>query len=1702
MTIFPMSVVCLAAVCLTGKATGQTIAEALDTENTNWTSFGNVVPLAEPGQAHDGTDVLRLRLGSASPGTSGIQTTLPVVSVLDFYARSEGVDNYTTLSVASQEVVATFWKPYSFLADRGLLTISNTGDYRRGDLFLDAMRIRPASVVTLAEALDLPEEQGAVEEGDAITGFAESALAPDGRDAALVRGPARFHGPRDRAAVLTFVSPGPANTPAVVMLRPDGVPQPGIKDGIRTWIPLAQGFTDGMFKENPSNSAGGPGPPCVLDEVAFLPQLPLAEVLDAPSLTFTANARACGTDRTPDAADGDAALLCPRFNSTTAEGAGSISTTIPGPALLRFSVRGDLSVRINGTVHWQENAYSWRKADVVLPYAVNTVTWDTDRDYNFTGAWLDAVEVLPPLASQSPGNLLGLPGFVPEVLGDTVTGSDYRQALTIYSPTAGSAPGAQLRLPFPGPVLISMKVEDFQEKARLRVDEGAWHAPAYFGSYSYPQVTTLFAMPLAGAGPHTLDVSGPAALYGLEAIPLETIPLAEAVDVPTLAFRTSPEVPWIGYHTTKGMECTGGHAAAGGGSTSTAIPWIETTVTGPAVVSFRMAVSALGHLSGPSADSRAATMNVQGLSRPIWPGLQETIIGSGQQTIRWQAPPGQGPDRPGSLWWLDRVVCAAIPLRTVGEVLQTGNRAWMESESGGEILPAEWESAVEVKGRLRRVLFLPEPGLTAQDMLRLETRVQLPCLIEATGENLTLSTASGHSPVALGLNGYATSAWTEIQGAGSAILTIKLANPLIRGELHGMRIRESANAIAAPSLTFPQSGASWRKLSGASWPVYQETSSEAPLYQVRPGEWLETTVQGPCYIPADQNPFSVIILPDKGNRPAGKEIFFNGPQRILARAGNNASLNLLNGNLFRPGMPLGPATGAPKLVWSTGGDIPWAAFSQGRVTSPPLRPGETSWLEVQLPGPGVLRWFTDRIGNYTSAYVITPLLDGVVVPHSASTYLHIGPGLHTMRWEASLSTGTARSIEPVERIRGIDFTQQFDGSLAETLTEGGLSFVEWPKVSYYSSGNQSYPVPWPLNASWLPSRDAARPTPVLVSAASPGYLAPVAGVPGILSMAIKMERNGSAGSPVMWPQQGSGYTHPAPAMAAPFPWQLWSRADRSAPLPVRTDGQTSIDDAVFHPDSIVGLGDALDQPALTWSAGGSRTELWQARSGPGSGHEDPGAVWLQPMGVGETAWLETSLTGPLVIETLFSDAGWEVGYGLQIDGAPLPVSLSDDSTVHTAYLPPGPHQVRWSARPIRPVYAGQAHGIRRIKTRAFTAPVPDAAALLDSPGLAWASSVPSQLRAAAVSFDGEDALQLPVTSADALVVSLEGPGIATFMAGHQLLTGPTTCRVGLDNLQLTLPALSSSPRWSRFQVCIPQGRHALRFPPNSASTALPYLDQFSYQILPVLPAGQALDLPAGHYLRIPDETLTGAASWPDLSENGGNSLLLVPGLKPVSFNAPPDSVISFRVRSVGTTAGLMVAGQAVAPPGPAWSSRSVTTAGNGLTTIDLVPSNGAVLMGNLVISKAVSGNQYFQWAESAGLAAGQQRPEADPDGDGLNNALEYSTGSDPLTAGQSVEGSTASPGFPVTGVGADPLTGEPWLEIAYWKHSVQTAYVETAQDPSVHSMEGFPQGWTVSNLPGTLTSPGPSGWNRVVWRTPVAAIAGGRCYVRVRYGIP
>ena len=198
--------------------------------------------------------------------------------------------------------------------------------------------------------------------------------------------------------------------------------------------------------------------------------------------------------------------------------------------------------------------------------------------------------------------------------------------------------------------------------------------------------------------------------------------------------------------------------------------------------------------------------------------------------------------------------------------------------------------------------------------------------------------------------------------------------------------------------------------------------------------------------------------------------------------------------IFRPDkeVPLGEALDHSDLTWTTSGDKPWVGtpyFAHDEIDAArcgSLALGESSILETNIEGPAEVR-FHSRL-PYSSGTRITFSIDGVTA--SLPTHrdwkqhtLTIGPGNHTLRWEALQEWGPSEdhpgralwldqfSVTSIEE----GFLSQFATPEPGTNFRGNLfkaspGFMDESALGLKISYCRNNPLFWPLPPSDNPRR--------------------------------------------------------------------------------------------------------------------------------------------------------------------------------------------------------------------------------------------------------------------------------------------------------------------------------------------------------------------------------------------------------------------------------------------------------------------------------------------------------------------------------------------------------------------------------------------------------------------------------------------------------
>lgn len=218
---------------------------------------------------------------------------------------------------------------------------------RKTGFALDRMQVQPLTgTVSLAEAADFPGNWS----GEAI-GLAEAHASSDGTDGILLSGEAK----------VSLTGPG------LVRWRSRGVVSVSSNGGVTRTSVSSTSWTTAEHVVGPGlrEVAWNASDSGLIDQVEFLPSLPLPDVLESGDLSFTSGGTVGGV-LTPggDQGDGtDAALL---------DLDGTITTTLTGPGLLRFWAGNGITLELNGLVTGGPET-GWQEIDVTGP--VTTATW-------------------------------------------------------------------------------------------------------------------------------------------------------------------------------------------------------------------------------------------------------------------------------------------------------------------------------------------------------------------------------------------------------------------------------------------------------------------------------------------------------------------------------------------------------------------------------------------------------------------------------------------------------------------------------------------------------------------------------------------------------------------------------------------------------------------------------------------------------------------------------------------------------------------------------------------------------------------------------------------------------------------------------------------------------------------------------------------------------------------------------------------------------------------------------------------------------------------------------------------------------------------------------------------------------------------------------------------------------------------------------
>jgi hypothetical protein len=1665
-------------------ASGLTIAEALGTPSRVWTATEGVTVDETPGLSHDGAGVVRIEPGDAV--LRSISTAISEPSVVTFWLRAGGLERPTRAVAGQSTIVVTEWVmvrqvvlPGEYRILHDAFTASPTTP-----LYVDELAVTPLATVPLGEAAEAPGAVPASSPG--VIGLVDPLTAPDGEDA--------IYFTADASAIVPITVAGPACLTCRYAPISPSLERAPVRSGSNVqWVSNGRLFASipsgATFAEVGLSSAVAGDGQTRIDQIQVLPPVSPAEALEAPALVFDLVPSGdllpvlpAAFPSAPDGAEGQDAVLM----DASQGGSGFVRTTVSGRGTLSFRVLGALVLEVGGDAYRMNDPGQgqWWTATIALPEGAHSLRWSAMENAR---GWLDAVR-FDPGPSAFAASLLGAPDAsvsfnTPASLQPTQD-SPTSPAKLWLSWLPWEATDAVMEIGVTGPCVFSLAASQAATVGSNRnVALGAGPECGWPGRLSNGAPQTAFLIPLAG--PQTVRIRRYGTFDELGVLPLEEVALAEAADAPGLVFRTSAATPWRGVRTPAMMDFDGQDALCGGEHASAANPWIETDVTGPGLLRFRLELSAQTLGAGDERD----TITLDGVSVPTpeatGPRRQRVLsIPTGVHTVRWTQHGSRALTATGSVLWLDEVSFEASTPVSIGEALETGDRSWITGTTG-PVLPLATSAAPDGSDA---VYFPSEAGF-------IETTVRLPCQLEVSGTGIFLESGLG-----LSFTPTPTSSVWFLDGTSTTTLRIRRSTEAPLSVVSRVQIFEpSVSGSIEEVMGVP--GVPWQTGGFSTWSYLRNQATGAVRLLIKgltstSSIFLEATIPGPFRLqpvvfPASSAP--TITLPDNGGNALTPPAWVGGSadRRVRLRFGRPSqqlpSTLIIASAGWQPGLPPGAASGGPEWTWTTGGDLPWqdSATSPVGLVGGPVAAGQVSWLEGRLsvPTPSVVRWKLGAAHAPNLLPVVTDVsVNDIPLPLATSTWLHVPAGTHRIRWHVQ---GAPNGTDPIRSalLSDLRVTAKPTGSVQEILGAPDLLFVQRGTHARTITGGV---LEWPEGSPWFPVTDPVTGRRALQTAggasADTNPLWVLRPGPGTINALLRGDQLGVISEP-----------NPRfPVASLPFPWTpLGTQPTHTGAHPwfLKLDGGLAhfwVDDVSFTPATTVAIGEALDIAGLNWQSGGSRPRLIGGWAGATPGSD---AVICQGLRPGESAWIETAVTGPAVLTWQRTDAlRMEVSVNGQRaqrftgrPGAPTNVPLVD-----TLSLGNGLSTVRWEFS--RELAGGDAAASLDSLSVAAASPSADIPALVDQPGLSWTLTPALSRAASTTTHDGVDALEIVPLAVEppnlqpeyTLATEIVGPGVFRCWFRGAL----AYLRAKSDDT-IILASAPASGAWKEFITPVPAGTY--RF--SLVGTTSAWLDEVSWTPLPSLSLAAALDAPDGTEITPVPGAVIGAAAWGAFAADTEDSVILLPGLSHrLSVPAPAGSTLSLRARSLGgeTTLAVGVAEQRASLRPTSWTTVEFPVASFPDTegvVIRASSSGGPVLLDQLVV-RPPSSTPYQTWLAVTGLAGHPlPAPDQDADGDTLPNVLEFAFGLNPLQS----SGTDAPSQLPTVRLlprpGLPPTVIVEFSAVPGVRYEIEVAAPET---PGV---------WTQAAALSTATA------GRRSWAVPESIPATAQLLVRVRVSL-
>lgn len=440
---------------------------------------------------------------------------------------------------------------------------------------------------------------------------------------------------------------------------------------------------------------------------------------------------------------------------------------------------------------------------------------------------------------------------------------------------------------------------------------------------------------------------------------------------------------------------------------------------------------------------------------------------------------------------------------------------------------------------------------------------------------------------------------------------------------------------------------------------------------------------------------------------------------------------------------------------------------------------------------------------------------------------------------------------------------------------------------------------------------------------------------------------------------------------------------------------------------------ALDTPGRTWTTGGDVPFVgFMAQNPAGPAHDNTDAVMNRPLGVNQTSYIETTVTGPGAVDFWWksSNVQFTDDFTFSIDGETALDSISgvQDWTPVSRTFGPGTHTLRWSYYK----YSNSTATGDRVWLDDVTIVASTAVSLadaVDTTGLTWRTSAGSLAWTGvnSPSHDGVDSAASGTTGNNQqsyVEVDVVGPGTLTFW-------WKVSCEPTFDKLAFMIDgapsgSIDGTVDWVQATRTIPAGPKTLRWSYNKDVFGISGLDKAWLDQVVFTPGGGsapdiAVESPLNHAL----------------IDNGGLGVdfgtALAGGSTVRTFtirntgNAPLENLVVSK--SGGTSAALFTIG-ALSTIDPILHGGSATFDVTFAPTAE--ESRGAALH---ITSNdpdespfdigiyGTGGVPISSWRQTHfGTTAntGNAADDADADGDGVSNLLEFATNGTPGTPNQ------------------------------------------------------------------------------------------------------